>query len=357
MRCSRRSCWPHRARSACGDLVDDVWADDEPEHPEKALQVLVSRTRARTAADAVVHTGAGYRIGLREDEVDVLRLRRLVVSAREAAAAGDLDVVRLACLEAVAIEVATAAQDGPLGRLVADAERDRAAAGRLLGRALLARGESAEALPLLESALDDDPADEQRLADVLRAEANVRGVPAALARYASYVEHTRDSLGAEPGEDLRRMHAELLARDAPVREGLEYDAAPMVGRDHDVARIRTLLETSRVVSVVGPGGLGKTRMAHLVGRARAAAGRALRRARGRQRGGGRGAGGGVGSGCTRLGGREASAGGDGGPALADRAAPGRAADAADPGQLRAPGRRGGVVGRLPGGDDGEHPLC
>ena len=57
-----------------GDLVDDVWADDEPEHPEKALQVLVSRTRARTAADAVVHTGAGYRIGLREDEVDALRL-------------------------------------------------------------------------------------------------------------------------------------------------------------------------------------------------------------------------------------------------------------------------------------------
>jgi predicted ATPase len=291
-----------------GDLVDDVWADDEPEHPEKALQVLVSRTRARTAADAVVHTGTGYRIGLREDEVDALRLRRLVVSAREAAAAGDLDVVRLACLEAVAIEVATAAQDGPLGRLVAAAERDRAAAGRLLGRALLARGESAEALPLLESALDDDPADEQRLADVLRAEANVRGVPAALARYASYVEHTRESLGAEPGEDLRRLHAELLARDAPVREGLKYDAAPMVGRDHDVARIRTLLETSRVVSVVGPGRTREDPDGSPGRPARAAAGRALRRARGRQCGGGRGAGGGIGAGRARLGGREAAAG-------------------------------------------------
>ena len=143
-----------------GELVDDVWADDEPDHPEKALQVLVSRTRARTAADAVVHTGSGYRIGLREDEVDALRLRRLVVSAREAAAAGDLDVVRLACLEATGIVVATAAQDGPLGR-GGVCRRARPRRGRPAARAgLLARGESAEALPLLEAALAADPADE-----------------------------------------------------------------------------------------------------------------------------------------------------------------------------------------------------
>ena len=56
-----------------------------------------------------------------------------------------------------------------------------------------------------------------------------------------------------------------LAREAPVREGLTYDAVPMVGRDHDVTAIRELLDRGRMVSVVGPGGLGKTRMAHLVG--------------------------------------------------------------------------------------------
>ncbi len=51
-----------------------------------------------------------------------------------------------------------------------------------------------------------------------------------------------------------------------MRQGLKYDATPLVGRDDDVASIRGLLESSRVVSIVGAGGLGKTRMAHLVGR-------------------------------------------------------------------------------------------
>ena len=131
---------------------------------------------------------------------------------------------------------------------------------------LLARGDGAEALPLLEASLAGNPDDEGCLADVLRAEAQVRGVPAALARFASYAARIREDLGASPGPDLARLHAELLAREAPVRQGLKYDATPLVGRDDDVAGIRGLLESSRVVSIVGAGGLGKTRMAHLVGR-------------------------------------------------------------------------------------------
>lgn len=248
------------------ELIDQVWTQDVPDHPEKALQVLVSRTRSRTTAEAITHVGTGYRLGLRDDEVDALRLRQLVAAARAARAEGDLDVARLAARDALAVTVTTPARDGALGDLVHAATRDRAAAQRLLGQVLLVRGDAAEALPLLEAALGEDPTDEERLEEVLRAESSVRGVPAALARYASYVDGVRETLGAEPGESLRRLHADLLARDAPVREGLKYDAAPMVGRDDDVARIRGLLEGARVVSVVGAGGLGKTRMAHLVGR-------------------------------------------------------------------------------------------
>ncbi|RLV50306.1 transcriptional regulator [Nocardioides mangrovicus] len=248
-----------------GDLVERLWPEEEPAHPEKALQVLVSRTRARTSADAVLHGAGGYRLGLREDQVDALEVRRLVRQAREARGAGDLDVARYAAHDALGVPLSAAAA-GPLADLAEAVRADQDTARRLLGSVLLARGDAAAALPLLEAVLAQHPGDEEVMADLLRAEADVRGVPAALEHYAGFVERSLDVSGAEPGERLRRLHAELLAREAPVREGLQYEASPLIGRDDAVADVRTMLASARVVSMVGPGGLGKTRMAHLVGR-------------------------------------------------------------------------------------------
>ena len=54
--------------------------------------------------------------------------------------------------------------------------------------------------------------------------------------------------------------------DRPVRRGLRYDATALIGRDGDLDRLRALTKSSRVVSIVGPGGLGKTRLANAVAR-------------------------------------------------------------------------------------------
>ncbi len=254
---------------SAGELVRRVWLDELPEHPEKALQVLVSRTRSRTEPQVVELSGAGYRLGLADSEVDVLELRRLVAEARAAEAGSDPDAARVCAEAALALGVdgtAMGSGDAALGELVAAALTDHDAARTVLAGAHLALGDHTAAYDLLEPLAERHPRDEQLLARLLRAEAAARGVPAALTRYAGYADETRDRLGAEPGEQLQRLHLELLARDAPVREGLKYDAAPMIGRDSDVAAIRALLDQARVVSILGPGGLGKTRMAHLVGR-------------------------------------------------------------------------------------------
>ncbi len=61
------------------------------------------------------------------------------------------------------------------------------------------------------------------------------------------------------------MHQELLQADAPViRRGVRHEPNPLLGRDDDIAAVAGLLRTSRVTSIVGTGGLGKTRLAHAV---------------------------------------------------------------------------------------------
>ena len=122
------------------------------------------------------------------------------------------------------------------------------------------------ALPVLEAAFAERPDDESLLADLLRSEAAVRSPAASLERYERYRRGLRDRLGADPGEQLKRIHRELLALDRPVRRGLRYDATTLIGRDGDLDRLRALTATSRVVSIVGPGGLGKTRLANAIAR-------------------------------------------------------------------------------------------
>src|SRR5262245_59387881 len=59
-------------RAGCGTtrLVDGLWPDDQPEHPARALQVLVSRARAQLGPDAIASTPTGYRLTLSDDQVD-----------------------------------------------------------------------------------------------------------------------------------------------------------------------------------------------------------------------------------------------------------------------------------------------
>jgi predicted ATPase/DNA-binding SARP family transcriptional activator len=251
------------------ELIELVWGAEPPVNELKSLQVLISRTRSACGADAIVREGAGYRLGAEPDEVDTVRLSRLV---REASAALDRDGALAADLagqaEALAdgLPGAVDHDHGPLAELRRAAAANLAVAQVIRARAASRTGAHGAALPALEAAYAKRPDDESLLADLLRSEAAVRSPAAALEHFERYRQDLRERLGTDPGETLRRVHRDLLAMDRPIRRGVRYEATALVGREGDLSQLRALTATSRVVSIIGAGGLGKTRVAQAVAR-------------------------------------------------------------------------------------------
>jgi predicted ATPase/DNA-binding SARP family transcriptional activator len=263
-------------RSGCstGRLVEGLWPDEQPERPGKAVQVLVSRLRAQVGADLVVSTPTGYRLALDEAQVDSSALLLCEAAGAERARAGDHEGA-LAQAEA-----GLALWDGSVGagtgedlhdpvvalragrvRVFRSLVRSRALALARLGRREEAVAELADVARLV-------PRDEEVLAELLRCEAATAGRAAALTRYDAYRRRVRGELGTDPGPGLKAVYQELLSADrAPVRHGVPHEPNPLLGRDADIAAVSRLLRDARVVTVVGPGGLGKTRLSHAVSRA------------------------------------------------------------------------------------------
>jgi len=246
-------------------LVEDLWPEKRPDHPAKALQILVSRLRARLGPELIASTPTGYRLTLSPDQVDASAVRQLAESAERAARAGD-HASALASAEAgIALcdGVAPDPTADPLAALRAARVPVLHALVRARALALARLGRPAEAVAPLRDLAAEHPRDEEVLAELLRC----APLPEALARYESYRRALRDELGSDPGPALRDVHRALLASDAPaVRQGVAEEPNAMLGRDKDVAAVADLLRTSRVVSIVGAGGLGKTRLANAVAR-------------------------------------------------------------------------------------------
>jgi predicted ATPase/DNA-binding SARP family transcriptional activator len=260
-------------RSGCSSarLVEGLWPDEQPQHPAKALQVLVSRARAQLGADVIVTTPTGYRLGLGEDQVDTSAVLLSASASARHSRAGD-HAAALAHAEAgLALWEGAGGGDTDLDDPVAALRAERVSSHRSLVRAralALARlGRHAEAAEPLAGLVGGRPRDEEVLAELLRGEAATLGPSAALDRYAAYRRSLADELGSDPGPALQAVHRQLLQGTSPVvRAGVAYEPNPLLGRDGDVAAVAGLLGSSRVTSIVGPGGLGKTRLAQVVSR-------------------------------------------------------------------------------------------
>lgn len=227
-------------------LIAAIWGEERPAHPRKALQVIIARARRATRAELITRTASGYALTIDRELVDAYAASDLLERAQAAYAAGE-------DREAITLTEATLRiQSAPRAQ-------------RLKALAQSRSGHSESALPALRRVIASSPGDDEAAAALLRSTAASRGPAAALESFAVLRQRLRDSLGADPGPALARAHAEILAAGDPVRAGLRHSITPLVGRRGDCEAVTSLLRAKRLVTLTGPGRVGKTRLAHELG--------------------------------------------------------------------------------------------
>ncbi|TDC78918.1 BTAD domain-containing putative transcriptional regulator [Streptomyces hainanensis] len=268
-----------------GRLVDSVWGAEPPLHPANALQGRISRLRR--ALDAAEPNGrrlltsgpAGYTLDVAPRETDAGRFAELTAAAR--AAGGPRERAEL-------LGEALRLWRGEAFAEFADAAFARAAVDRLAEEWLTAREELAEArlelgehLALaaeLAETVARHPTRERLRGLHLRALHLAGRQGEALAGYQELRRALATELGLDPGPELTALH-EAILRGEPERTAARPAHRPavrlpapvggLVGRDDDLAGVRQLLTGTgqgRLLTLVGPGGVGKSRLAVEVAR-------------------------------------------------------------------------------------------
>ncbi|MEU1704472.1 BTAD domain-containing putative transcriptional regulator [Streptomyces sp. NPDC005706] len=266
-----------------GVLVDEVWGADPPADAAGALQALIGRLRRALGAGAVTSAEGGYRLVAAPDDVDLTRFDRLTGEGLAALADGDPAKAAVVLDDALALWHGPALADLP--DRTAEAARwetRRLDALRARHTAALALGHAERTLPELAALCDSHPLDEPLQALRLRALRDLGRPAQALAAYDDVRQLLADRLGSDPGPELRALHSELLltetTRTAPAAPAAPAAAEPrptppaavlgnlparltsFVGREPDIAAIGADLGAARLVTLLGPGGAGKTRL-------------------------------------------------------------------------------------------------
>ena len=260
-----------------GELVDDVYGDEPPLDAPAALQALVARLRRALGREAVEATpGPGYRLAADRDDIDLYVFERRASEAAALLDAGDPEPAAAILRDALGLFRGPALADlpGPAG---VRPEAQRLAAVRRRVEADLRRGAPDGLVPELTGLTAAHPYDEGFHAQLIRALRAEGRHADALAAYDTARRTLADALGADPGPELTALHHELLAYE-PEPEfptGPERDSAPgnirprltsFVGREPELAALRADLGRFRLVTLTGPGGSGKTRLAEEVAR-------------------------------------------------------------------------------------------
>ncbi len=263
-------------------LIDELWGDRAPATAAHAIQVHVSALRKilRAAPGADTTTlctrGSGYALAVDAERIDARRFERLLGQAQHASP-DDPATARRRFEEALALWRGPALAD-LRGLESAEAkgrklEELRALAIEGLIEARLAAGEHAGLIARITDLVDADPLREHPRRLLMLALYRSGRPAEALAAYRDACR-ALDEVGLQPGPELRRLEQAILRHDAslelpddgppaPRRSNIPAAAHALIGRTTELESASELLSRRdvRLVTLLGPGGSGKTRLA------------------------------------------------------------------------------------------------
>jgi predicted ATPase/DNA-binding SARP family transcriptional activator len=287
----------HAGQTVSIDRIGEaMWPDAPPADLRAAVQTHVSRLRRVLGADVVQTEAAGYRIVDGQATLDAAEFERLGEEGRARLRAGDPEGAAQCFGTALALWRGEAAYGDLADRdfarpVVTRLHELRDATEEDRAEALLRAGRASEAVAALEPHVLRHPLRERARALLMRA-LYADGRPTdALEVYGRYREQLSADLGLEPSVALRDLEAAIIRHELPPPAGAGPGSAPatpaaaapaaaelapaapagppvpltpLVGRDGDLAGVSNLLARARIVTITGPGGVGKTRLAQEV---------------------------------------------------------------------------------------------
>jgi predicted ATPase/DNA-binding SARP family transcriptional activator len=259
-------------------LIDELWGERPPASAVSALHVHLSKVRALLGGLLVLEP-AGYALERHAFELDLWRFDALVEQARaQPESAGDLLREALAMFRGEPL--CDVESEGSVAQWRRSLEEKRVQAIGLRIDADLAAGQAGELVAELQRLTAEHPYEERLWGQLMLALSRAGRQADALEAYQRARRLLAAELGLEPGEPLARLQRQLLDRDpaiAPVPSaartvqladavrapsGLPRPASRLIGRERDLQVLSEWLADPevRLITLTGPGGVGKTRL-------------------------------------------------------------------------------------------------
>ncbi|HEY7208027.1 MAG TPA: BTAD domain-containing putative transcriptional regulator [Gaiellaceae bacterium] len=259
-------------------LIAALWGDEAPATAASVLRLYVSQVRRLLPAGRLARSRGGYALVVEPGELDVDVFERLLARGAKAAAAANHELAAALYGEALALWRGPALADlvdEPFAQLEAGRlDELRLQAIELWAAAALELARSAEVLPELQRVVAEHPLREGPRRLLMLALYRADRQAEALAVYRDGRRHLVDELGLEPSDELRELERRIHRRDPGLHESASTEATagssrvPLpatvtVGRDAEIDRLqrRLLSSPDSLVTLVGPSGIGKTRLA------------------------------------------------------------------------------------------------